>query len=186
MLKRLLVTGYKAHELGVFNKKHPGIHFIKQALENQLISLLEDGLEWIIISGQLGVEIWAAEVAIELRLEYPQLQLAVITPFIDQEKNWNEEKQEDYHYILAEADFVDSITKIPYEGPWQFREKNKFLLRNSDGLLIVYDSEKEGSPKYIYEAALKEVEFENYTLLTINSYDLQVIAEEEQMKQWDQ
>lgn len=184
-MKRLVVTGYKAHELGVFNKKHPGITFIKKALENRLIPLIENGLEWMIISGQLGVEIWAAEVFIELRLEYPDLKLAVITPFLEQENNWNEENKELYEFILCEADFVDSITKRPYEGPWQFREKNQFLLRNSDGLLIVFDDEKEGSPKYIWQDARKKAEISNYELITINSYDLQVIAEEEQMKQWE-
>lgn len=30
MLKRLVVTGYKAHELGIFNDSHPGVHIIKK------------------------------------------------------------------------------------------------------------------------------------------------------------
>ena len=36
--------------------------------------------------GQLGVEIWAAEVVMELQMEYPHLKYAVITPFLEQEK----------------------------------------------------------------------------------------------------
>ena len=53
--------------------------------------------------------------------------------FLDQEKNWNEAKQEKYEMILAQADFVTSLTKRPYEAPWQFIEKNEFFLKNSDG-----------------------------------------------------
>ena len=65
ILKRLVVTGYKPHELGIFDDKHPGVRFIKKALEKRLIALLDDGLEWVIISGQLGIETWAVEVVID-------------------------------------------------------------------------------------------------------------------------
>jgi len=55
-MKRLVVTGYKQHELGIFKEDHPAIGFIKKALETQLVALLDEGLEWVIVSGQLGVE----------------------------------------------------------------------------------------------------------------------------------
>lgn len=71
ILKRLVVTGYKPHELGIFDDKHPGVRFIKKALEKRLVALLDDGLEWVIISGQLGIEAWAAEVVIDLKKNIP-------------------------------------------------------------------------------------------------------------------
>ncbi|MDS8740888.1 SLOG family protein, partial [Streptococcus pneumoniae] len=95
----------------------------------------------VILSGQLGVETWAAEAVIELQEEFPQLHFAILTPFEDQEKNWNEAKQEKYEFLLSQADFHRSLTNKPYEAPWQFVEKNKFFLRNSDGILLVYDEE---------------------------------------------
>lgn len=183
-MKRLVVTGYKQHELGIFDEKHPGIQFIKKALENRLVDLLDDGLEWVIISGQLGVELWAAEVVIDLKNTYSHLKLAVITPFKEQEKNWNEANKAKFETIITKADYTVSLTSIPYEAPWQFIEKDKFLMRNSDGMLIVYDEENEGSPKFIKKSANKYAERSNYSVLTISADDLQIIAEEEQMKEW--
>ena len=88
----------------------PAVAYIKKAIKNQLISLLEEGLEWVIISGQLGTELWAAEVVFELQLEdYPELQLGVITPFLNQEETWKEQNKEWYESILAQADFIDSV-----------------------------------------------------------------------------
>ncbi len=52
MIKRILVTGYKAHELGIFNDTHDGIPIIKKAIETQLRVLLEEGLEWVILGVQ--------------------------------------------------------------------------------------------------------------------------------------
>lgn len=185
MIKRLLVSGYKAHELGIFNDQHPGVNIIKKALADQLRTLLEQGLEWVIVSGQLGVETWAAECVWELQEEYPHLQYAVITPFLEQQANWNDEKKEKYEQIIMLADYHISLTNKPYEAPWQFVEKNKFLLRNSDALLIVYDEENEGSPKFLKQMAEQFEENTGYTLLKITADDLQLIAEDLERAQWE-
>lgn len=178
MIKSLYVSGYRPHELGIFNEKHPGIAIIKKAIENELRALIDDGLEWVVISGQQGVETWTAEVVIQLKKEFPQLKYSIITPFLDIEKNWNEQKQEKFFYIQSQADFVTSVTKKPYEAPWQFIEKDKFIIQNTDVLLLVYDEDHEGSPKYVKRLAEKYMEQYDYILHTITSYDLQVIAEE--------
>lgn len=178
------VTGYKPHEIGVFNDKHPGLEYIKKALRKNIIQLIEnEALEWILISGQLGVELWAAEVTLELQEDFPDLKLAIITPFLEQEANWKEEKQEYYQFILAQADFVDSLTKRPYENPSQFRMKNQFLINKSNGLLILYDEDTPGSPKYILEIARKkQIKDEDFRIQSITPYDILVLAEEERME----
>jgi uncharacterized phage-like protein YoqJ len=185
MVTILAITGYKPYELGIFHPQHQAIPFIKKATEKRLIPFIEEGLEWVIISGQLGVELWAAEVVFELQNVYQHLQLAVLTPFLNQEENWSEENKEYYEFILSQADFVDSITKRKYENPGQLRLKNQFIVEKSDGLLIVYDDEKEGSPKYMLDIAKKKASREKYDIFPITFYDLQAIIEEEQMKQWN-
>jgi uncharacterized phage-like protein YoqJ len=109
----------------------------------------------------------------------------VITPFLDQESSWNENNKEWYQSILAQADFTDSVTKKGYEKPWQFRLKNQFFIDKSDGLLLLYDQEKDGSPKYLLEMALEYKKKHPYPIELITFYDLQMIVEEEQMKQSD-
>ncbi|UII54586.1 DUF1273 domain-containing protein [Cytobacillus spongiae] len=184
MPKTIVVSGYKPYEIGVFDQKNPGIHYIKQALKKQFIQLLDEGLEWVIISGQLGVELWAAEVVFDLQLEgYESLQLAVITPFLNQEEKWKDVHKEWYESVLAGADYIDSITKKPYENPNQFRLKNQFFVEKSDGLLLLFDPEKDGSPKYLYETAKRYQEHISYDIRLITFYDLQLIVEEEQLKQ---
>ncbi|MEH7108592.1 SLOG family protein, partial [Bacillus sp. JJ1764] len=97
-----------------------------------------------LISGQLGVELWAAEVVFDLQTEFPELKLAVITPFLEQEASWSDTNKEWYESVLMQADFIDSVTKKGYEKPWQFRLKNQFFIEKSNGLLLLYDQEKEG------------------------------------------
>ena len=45
--------------------------------------------------------------------------------------------------------------------------------------------ENEGSPKFIKQSADRYAEKSDYQVLTITADDLQVIAEEEQMDEWD-
>ena len=66
-MKVIAVTGYKPFELGIFKNDHPGVECIKKALHRKLITFVEDGLEWVIISYQLGVELWVAEVVLKCK-----------------------------------------------------------------------------------------------------------------------
>ena len=144
-----------------------------------MAQLAEDGLEWVIISGQLGVELWAAEALFDISSFYPELKLGIITPFLNQEENWKEENKELYESVLVQADFVDSLSKQPYIAPWQFRNKNEFFVRKSDYALILYDEDKEGSPKFFYDTAKKYAQLHPYDIHTIDFYDLQMVVDEE-------
>lgn len=177
-MKVLLISGYKSFELGIFSAKHEAIIFIKKAIKNKILSYLTDELQWIIISGQLGTELWAAEVVFDLQIDYPQLKLGVFTPYLEQEKNWNEVNKSYYEEILIGADHVDSISRKPYESPLQLKAKNEFLISKSDGCILLFDNEKEGTPKFLYDLALKKKEASNYILDLISFDDLQVIAED--------
>lgn len=83
------------------------------------------------------------------------------------------------------ADYVASVTNIEYQAPWQFVEKDKFIVANTDGILLVYDEENEGSPKYVKSYVEKYKEKVDYEMLKITAYDLQLIAEEMERENWD-
>lgn len=186
MAKIAIVSGYKPFELGVFKESDPAVSYIKTAIRKNIISLIEGGLEWVIISGQLGTELWAAEVVFELQLEgYEELRLAVITPFLHQEEKWNEKNKELYEFVVSQADYVAAVSNKPYIGPQQFRIKDQFYLKKSDCLLIFYDEEKDGSPKYLFEMAKSYKELHPYSIYQINFYDLQMLVEEIEQKQYD-
>lgn len=183
MPKVAAVSGYKSFELGIFQQSDKRAEIIKTALKKNLRSLWEEGFEWVLISGELGTELWAGEAVFSLREEgCGELKLAVITPFLHQEKNWNDQNKEWYYSILQRADYVNSISKKPYMNPWQYRQKNRFFIEKSDLLLLLYDPEHEGSPKYIYEAAEKYRQEHHYEIRLITFYDLQEVFEEEQMR----
>ncbi|MCA0754706.1 DUF1273 domain-containing protein [Paenibacillus sp. N4] len=181
-MKNLLVTGYRAHELNIFSQKHEGIAYIKKALKGKLVPLVEDGLEWVITPGQIGVDLWACEVVIELKEAYPHLRLSILTAFSSPEENWKDDKKEYYAQVLKGVDYYAAVSKQPYSGPWQFTARDELLFRKTDGILLVYDEDAgEGSPKYFKEKALKKQQTDGYVYIGISSEDIQSIADEETM-----
>jgi uncharacterized phage-like protein YoqJ len=182
VVKVLTITGYKPQEIGIYKQDEEGIIYIKKAIEQRLISLIEQGVEWILISGQLGVELWAAEVILSLKEEYDQIKLAVITPFLEQEEKWNEANQQLYMEIISQADYTNSVTNRKYDHPSQFRMKTQFLIEKSDALLVLFDEEVGGSPKYMINEAEKKSEQSHYSIYYITPFDIQNVVEEVRMQ----
>lgn len=50
-MKVIVVIGYKLFEFGIFKNDYLGVECIKKVLYCKLIIFVEDGLEWVIISG---------------------------------------------------------------------------------------------------------------------------------------
>lgn len=175
-MKVLSVTGYKPMEINIFKHDDERIDIIKAAIEKQLVSFIEEGLEWVLISGKMGVELWAGEVTLGLREQYG-VKLAFIPPFENQEERWPEPIQQVYQQLTASADFYRPLYKGGYSGPYQYQASNKWLIDKSDGCLMLLDEEFTGSNRYIYDEA-KQAESPIYV---ITPADLEDMVEEMRM-----
>ncbi|GGB47288.1 DUF1273 family protein [Virgibacillus dakarensis] len=176
-MKVLTVTGYKPMELNIFKVDDHRITFIKAAIRKRLIAFIEEGLEWVLISGQMGVELWAAEVVRELREQY-DVKLAIIPPFESQEERFPEPIQQQYQELVSIADFYKPLYVGYYKGAFQFKAKNKWLIDKSDGCLIVMDEEFPGSGRFFY---LEAKGWDNYPVYSITPADLDDVVEELRM-----
>lgn len=174
-MKVLHVTGYKSMEMGIFKEDDPKVHFIKAAIEKQLTGFIEEGLEWVIVSGQMGVELWTAEIILDLKETY-DINLAVFPPFENQDKRWPENLKAKYEEITMLADFYKPLYEGDYKGPYQFRAKNMWLAEKSDASLLLMDDEYPGSVRFFHEAAKQMAD--NYPIYYITPMDLDDIVEE--------
>ncbi|WP_188456334.1 SLOG family protein [Virgibacillus oceani] len=184
-MKIVAVTGYKPMELSIFKPDDERIKFIRAAIRKRLIEFIEEGLEWVIISGQMGVELWTAEVVLELQEIY-DIKIGVIPPFENQENRWPEQMQQQYQEISIAADFYQPLYKGDYKGSFQFKAKNMWLVDKSDGCLILIHDEYPGSNRFFYEEAQQTAK--DYPIHTITPADLEDVVEELRMEDpgyWD-
>lgn len=171
-IETILITGYKHTDLGIFSDKDPRIPIIKAAIRRDCIRFVEEGVKWFVFTGNLGFEYWALEVLQELRAESYDYQIATIFPFANYGENWNEANQAKLAQFKS-TDFVKYAYPY-YEHPGQLKDYNRFLLENTDGAYIFYDSENETNLKHLYNLILTQV---GYTIKGLNFDDLNDIAE---------
>lgn len=176
-VKVIYFSGYRSFELGVFKENDPKVAVIKKVLKRDIQQLAEEGLEWIIVSGNLGVELWATEIVAELKLDYPELHLGIIYPFMAFGSNWNENNQEKKRLAEQLSDYVEAVSHQPYQLPNQLRNHTRFLLEHTDGCLLIYDEEFPGKTQYFLRDAEKYQEEHPYEIRLISMDDLQNFSE---------
>ncbi|MFC4404391.1 SLOG family protein [Gracilibacillus xinjiangensis] len=179
MIKVLTITGNKPNELNITGEKDKRIEYIKKAIRKKLISFIDDGLEWVVVTGQLGIELWTCEVICELKEKYP-IKLGIFPPFLEYSSRWPDIYQEKLEQMIMEADFSQPLYNQPYQGPYQFINKDNWLIEKSDACLILGDEDFPGSVKFFLDKAKKAVELYHYQIFWITPYDLEDIVNEEQ------
>lgn len=179
-MRRLWLTGYRSYELNVFKDDDPKVKVIKKVLTERLKGELETDADeyWLITGPQMGTERWGLECGLELQHDYPQLKLALMEPYTDFAQRWNETNQEKLAVIKSKVDFTAPVTGHPYQSPQQLRTYQQFMLTHTDRMLMLYDPEYEGKPKYDYRRAQQFGEEHDYPLSLIDFDELQEAAVE--------
>lgn len=170
-IKNLYVSGYRSYEVSVFTEDDPKLHYIKLFFEKRLTEYIYEGLEWVIISGNIGTELWVGQVVLKLKKDYPELKLAILLPYTGFQSKWNEKNQALFNSIVEKADYLNYTSNSEYSNPSQLKNHQEFIMRNTDGCLLFYDIEHEGKVKFYYDKA------KAYQENTI--YDIDLIAFDE-------
>lgn len=185
ILKSILISGYRSYELNIFNQQDPKYKILKDFLKDRFISYIEEGVEWFIITGQLGIELWAGEVIIELKETYTDINLGVLLPFTSFGENWNAENKDLFDHIIQHADYVNYTSKKEYESPSQLVSNQVFTIRNTDGAFLIYDTmvgeSATGKPKYLFDLIEKYQESTEYNLNLVGFEEIEFFVHEQTM-----
>lgn len=181
-MKSLLISGYRSYELNIFNQTDPKLLYLKGFIKNQLINYIENGTEWFVITGQLGIELWAGEIVLELKEDYPEISLAVLLPYTGFAEKWSESNKSTFEEVIHQADYVNYTSNKDYESPAQIKGNQVFSVRNTDGAFIIYDTmvgeSADGKPKYLYDLILQYQENSPYELNLVGFEEIEFFIHE--------
>lgn len=120
-----------------YNEAAPGCVLLKEVLAKQIKLLADRGVtDWLSGMAQ-GVDLWCAQIVLDLRKENPALKLHCVLPCRGQESKWAASAQERYRSILAQANEVIYVGK-EYSQDCML-ERNRWLVEHSSILLAVYN-----------------------------------------------
>lgn len=120
-----------------YDETAPDCLLLKEVLAAQISALAEQGVtDWLSGMAQ-GVDLWCAQIVLDLRKENPALKLHAILPCVGQERKWTASAQERYRSILAQANEVIYVGQEYSQGC--MLERNRYVVDHSSILLAVYN-----------------------------------------------
>ena len=103
-----------------------------------------------------GVDIWAAEVILELReKEEITLKLIAASPHPGFENRWSIEWQKRYASIMSKADFIKEVCAHYSRGCYQIR--NEWMVDHSARVIAVWNGSPSGTKNTVMYAKRKGV-----------------------------
>ena len=151
-MHRACFTGHRPEKL-TRNEKD-----IKKDLEKEIRQAVADGLNVFITGMARGVDIWAAQIVLQLRREGHGVRLICACPYDGFESGWSKEWQRQYKEILSEADFVKYICEGYSRSCFQIR--NEWMVNHSARVIAVFNGEKSGTKNTIDYAIRQNVPVE--------------------------
>lgn len=142
-------TGHRPNKLGGFKLPNPIYNYVCQQIEKTLLELKPEK----VISGMaLGVDQWAANVAIKLGIPF----LAAV-PFEGQERAWPEASQKVFHKLLDKAAEVVIVSEGGYAA-FKMQVRNAWMVDHCDKLIAVWDGTPGGTGNCVNYATSKDKE----------------------------
>ncbi|MCK9479265.1 MAG: DUF1273 domain-containing protein [Firmicutes bacterium] len=144
-IKTCCFTGHRPQNFRFkFDETHSDCIRIKHILKkciNRLIT--EYGVTHFISGMALGVDIWAAEIVLSLKEDFPYITLESALPCETQAVKWNQDSRERYYYILAKCD-KESLLQKQYT-PTCMQDRNKYMVDNSNYVIAVWNGSGSGT-----------------------------------------
>ena len=134
---RCCFTGHRPEKLATSE------WLVKQELEREIRQAIADGLDVFITGMARGVDIWAAEIVLDLRDSGFPIRLMCASPFEGFECSWNETWQNRYRRIMSAADHALYVCKGYTKSCFQIR--NEWMVDHSARVIAVFNGRNGGT-----------------------------------------
>lgn len=125
---------------------------IAERLRQTVRMLAGEGYRSFLCGMAEGFDMMAAEAVLELRGEFPGMELVAVQPFPGQASGFGQELQERYRRVLDSAAQV--VTVCPHYSADCFHRRNDLLVDHSSVLVCYYNGTK-GGTAYTVKRALR-------------------------------
>lgn len=124
---------------------------LKNQIERVVDTMIDKGVTTFISGMALGVDMWGAEIVISKKRINKNIKLIAAIPCIGQENKWSQQYKDRYNKILNKADDIVYLANA-YTATCM-RDRNVYMVDNSDFVIAVYDNNKSGGTYQTVEYA---------------------------------
>lgn len=152
-LHRVCFTGHRPEKLYYEEK------VVKKLLRTQIEKAIADGYKTFISGMARGIDLWAAEIVLDLKRSNKDIHLICALPHPNFEKKWQLADRLKYHSVLKKADLQRTICPTFSMGAYQ--KRNIWMVDKSNRVIAAYNGEKGGTKNTIDYAGTQGVEVIN-------------------------
>ncbi len=134
---RCCFTGHRPEKLGLPEKQ------VKAALEKEIRVAIQEDYSVFVSGMARGVDLWAAELVLDLRARGEAVRLICAIPFPGFELRWGYGWQEKYQSVLKKADLARFI--CDRYSKHCFQERNRWMVDHSSRVIAVYNGMEGGT-----------------------------------------
>lgn len=124
-------------------------------LRKAIEAAIQDGYIIFITGCSRGVDLWAADIVIELRRYNKNLKLICAVPFEGFEKKWTVDWIKHYMMVRKQADWVEIIS--PQYFPEVYKKRNMWMVNRATRLIGVCNGTLSGTQSTIDYAKLQNI-----------------------------
>ena len=148
-MKTCAFTGHRPQNLPFgFNEEDERCIDLKKTLREQIINLIEtEDVTHFITGMALGVDLYAAEIVLDLKSKYPHITLESAIPCETQAVKWSMAQRERYYDIAAQCD-KETMLQSHY-SPDCMDKRNRYMVDQADVLIAVWDGSPSGTGKTV-------------------------------------
>lgn len=146
---RCCFTGHRPEKLTKTERE------IKADLNAEIHLAIQAGFYVFITGMARGVDLWAAEIVLELRKKNKNLKLICAVPYEGFEDGWSQRWRQAYRDVLDEADFVRVIDRG--YSPRVFQTRNEWMVDHAARVIAVFNGEAGGTRNTIGYAERRNV-----------------------------
>lgn len=138
-------TGHRPQNLPFrFNESDKRCIALKKQLRKLIVQLIEQHNVTHFISGMaIGVDMYAAEIVLDLKAKYPHITLESAIPCETQATKWSEPLRDRYFKIAERCD-KETMLQTQYT-PDCMQKRNRYMVDQADVLLAVWDGTPSGT-----------------------------------------
>ena len=119
-------------------------------LRKEIVKAIDDGYRVFLTGMSSGVDLWAADIVIELRRYNKDLKLMSVIPFEGMEERWSVDWKKHYNLVRNQADHVHVLSDRYSSDVYQ--KRNQWLVNHSSRLIAVFNGDPSGTGNTIQYA----------------------------------
>lgn len=148
-------TGHRPQSLPFgFNEQDERCVKLKRLLREEIErQITEEGVTHFISGMAIGVDMYAAEIVLDLKAKYPHITLESAIPCETQAVKWPSVLRERYYLIASKCDKETTIQRH-YTADCMHR-RNRYMVDCSDTVIAVWDGRPGGTGKTVAYAEAK-------------------------------